>query len=132
MTLCSRLTFGLVCLCLIFLLLKPVFMLSGALRFAMKQNTPILVQALVRDTHVRTHILNTPIQHTTKQHTQHTHISCALGLETLWPSGKFGALHPQGRRFEHHSSRLVGTLGKSFTRNCPYNVMWRPSWLSCG
>src|SRR6218665_2414938 len=73
MTLCSRLTFGLVCLCLIFLLLKPVFMLSGPLRFAMRQNTPILVQALVRDTHVRTHILNTPIQHTTKQHTQHTH-----------------------------------------------------------
>ena len=30
----------------------------------------------------------------------------------------FDALHLEGRRFESHSSRHVGTLGKSFTRNC--------------
>ena len=35
-----------------------------------------------------------------------------------WVCGKFGALHPEGRRFVSHSSRLVGTLGKSFTHSC--------------
>src|SRR6218665_2178105 len=35
-----------------------------------------------------------------------------------WFSGKFVALRPQGCRFEPHSSRHVGTLGKSFTRSC--------------
>ena len=33
-----------------------------------------------------------------------------------WLRGKFGALRPEGRRFESHSSRHVETLGKSFTR----------------
>jgi len=23
-------------------------------------------------------------------------------------------------------------LGKSFTRSCLYNMMWRPAWLVCG
>src|SRR6218665_959441 len=35
-----------------------------------------------------------------------------------WLSGKFGALRPDGRRFESHSSRYVRTLGKSFARSC--------------
>ena len=35
-----------------------------------------------------------------------------------WLSGKFGALRLEGGRFESHSSRHVGTLGKFFTRNC--------------
>src|SRR6218665_1050226 len=47
-------------------------------------------------------------------------------LQTLtygawWLSGRFDALPPEGRRFESHSSRHVGTLGKSFTRSC----LWR-------
>src|SRR6218665_1778211 len=36
-----------------------------------------------------------------------------------WLSGKFGALRPEGREFESHSSHHVGTLGKSFTRELP-------------
>ena len=32
--------------------------------------------------------------------------------------GMFGALQPEGCGFESTSSRRVGTLGKSFTRNC--------------
>ena|SRR6218665_145321 len=43
----------------------------------------------------------------------------------------FGALGAEGRWFEFHSSRHVGTLGKSFTRSCLYDVMWRPAWLPC-
>ena len=35
-----------------------------------------------------------------------------------WLSGKFDVLRPKGSRFEYHSSRHVGTLGKSFTRTC--------------
>ena len=34
-----------------------------------------------------------------------------------WLSGKFGALHPEGRRFESHSSHHVGTLSKTFIRS---------------
>jgi len=52
-------------------------------------------------------------------------------LRAWWPS-RFGALRLQGRRFESHSNRHVGTLDKSFTRSCLYNVMWRPVWLPCG
>src|SRR6218665_253388 len=44
-----------------------------------------------------------------------------------WLSGKFSALHPQGRRFEPHSSHHIGTLGKSFSHSCLYNVMRRPA-----
>src|SRR6218665_1706261 len=32
----------------------------------------------------------------------------------------------EGRCFDSTSSRHVGTLGKSFTCNCLYDVMWRP------
>ena len=32
-------------------------------------------------------------------------------------NGRFGALRPDGCRFESHSSRHVGTLGKSFIRS---------------
>jgi len=32
-----------------------------------------------------------------------------------WLMGKFGALRAEGRKFESHSSRHVGTLDKSFT-----------------
>ena len=42
-------------------------------------------------------------------------------LVVWWFSGKFSALRPHGRRFEPHSSRHVGTLGKSLTRSCLYN-----------
>src|SRR6218665_65238 len=66
----------------------------------------------------------------------------ALGLSALsdpcerlgaWSlSFKFGAFHPHGHRFEPHSSRHVGTLGKSFTRSCLYNAMLCPAWLPCG
>ena len=35
-----------------------------------------------------------------------------------WLSGEFWAVRPEGRRFESHSSRHVGTLGKSFTLSC--------------
>ena len=35
-----------------------------------------------------------------------------------WLSGRFGALCPESRRFASHSSRHVGTLGKSFTLSC--------------
>jgi len=41
----------------------------------------------------------------------------------------FGA---DGRWFESHFSRHAGTLGKSFTSSCLYDVMWRPAWLPCG
>ena len=43
----------------------------------------------------------------------------------------FGAFGEEGCWFESHSSRHIGTLGKSFTRSCLYDVMWRPAWLSC-
>jgi len=33
-------------------------------------------------------------------------------------SAKFGALRPEGHRFESRSSRHVRTLGKSFTHSC--------------
>ena len=36
-----------------------------------------------------------------------------------WLIGRFDALHLEGRRFESHSNRHVGTLGKSFTHSCP-------------
>ena len=31
---------------------------------------------------------------------------------------KFGALHPEGRRFESHSTRHIETWSKSFTHSC--------------
>ena len=34
----------------------------------------------------------------------------------------FGAFGAEGRWFDSTSSRLVGTLGKSFTRNCLYDA----------
>jgi len=45
-----------------------------------------------------------------------------------WWLSAFGA---KGRWFESHSSRHIGTLGKSFTRSYLYDVMWHPAWLSC-
>ena len=39
----------------------------------------------------------------------------------------FGTFHPEGLRFESHSSCHVGTLGKSFTRSCLHIVIWRPT-----
>jgi len=32
-------------------------------------------------------------------------------------SGRFGALLPEGHRFESHSSHHIGTLGKYLTRS---------------
>ena|SRR6218665_2543951 len=51
------------------------------------------------------------------------HCSVCLGAQglnrgTWWLSGGFGALRPEGSRFEFHSSRNVGILGKSLTRSC--------------
>ena len=34
-----------------------------------------------------------------------------------WLTGKLGALRPEGRMFEFHSSRHVQNLGKSFTHS---------------
>ena len=39
--------------------------------------------------------------------------------------GAFGAFGAEGRWFDSTSSRHVGALGKSFTRNCLYDVMRR-------
>src|SRR6218665_1177671 len=39
-------------------------------------------------------------------------------LGVWWLSGRFGGLHPEGRRFKSHSSRHMGTFGK-FPRSCP-------------
>src|SRR6218665_12983 len=33
-------------------------------------------------------------------------------------SGRFGAVRPEGRRFESHYNHHVGTLGKCFKRTC--------------
>ena len=30
------------------------------------------------------------------------------------------------------TSRHVGTLGKSFTHSCLYDMMWHPAWLPWG
>ena len=38
-----------------------------------------------------------------------------------WLIGSFVAIRPKGRGFESHSSRPVGTLGRSFTRNSSYS-----------
>jgi len=38
--------------------------------------------------------------------------------EVWWLTCRFGALRPEGRRLESHSSHHVGTLGKSFAYNC--------------
>jgi len=43
----------------------------------------------------------------------------------------FGAFGVEGRWFDSTSSRDGGTLGKSFTRSCLYDVMWLPVWLPC-
>src|SRR6218665_381169 len=48
-------------------------------------------------------------------------------LDVWWLGGRICAWRPQGRRLESHSSRHVGTLGKSFTRSCLYDVVWRPA-----
>jgi len=40
-------------------------------------------------------------------------------LKKVWRLiGRFGTFRPKGHGFESHSSRHVGTLGKSFTRSC--------------
>ena len=36
--------------------------------------------------------------------------------------GRVKAFRPEGRGFEFLSSRHVGTLGKSFTRNCLWHI----------
>ena len=38
----------------------------------------------------------------------------------------FSTFGAEGRWFDSTSNHHVETLGKSFTRNCLYNVMWRP------
>ena len=42
-------------------------------------------------------------------------VYCTMKCGAWWLICKFGALRPEGRSFESHSSRHVGTLGKSFT-----------------
>ena len=53
-------------------------------------------------------------------------------MQGVVASGGFGAFGVEGRWFESHSSPHVGTLGKSFTRRCLYDVMWCNVWLPCG
>jgi len=52
-------------------------------------------------------------------------------LGTWWLIGKFGALPSQGRNFEPQSGSHLGTLGKSFTRNCLYGDE-APCAAACG
>src|SRR6218665_3031042 len=47
----------------------------------------------------------------------HTSEILATGL-FVWLVGRFVAFRTNGLGFEFHSSRHVGTLGKSFTRSC--------------
>ena len=44
----------------------------------------------------------------------------------------FGVSGAEGRWFESNSSCHIGTLGKSFTRSCLYNMMWHPVWCLAG
>ena len=53
-------------------------------------------------------------------------------MERGGPVVVFGTFGADGRWYESHSSRHVGTLDKSFTHSCLYNVMWRPASLPCG
>ena len=47
-------------------------------------------------------------------------------LWAWWLYGGVGAFGGEGCWFEFHSSRHVGTSGKSFTRSCLYDVMCCP------
>ena len=38
----------------------------------------------------------------------------------------------EDRWFKSHSSHHLGTLVKSFTHSCLYDVMLDPAWLPCG
>ena len=49
-----------------------------------------------------------------------------------WLNDEVCAFCAEGRWFESHSSRHVGTLGTFFTRSCLYDVLWRRVWLPCG
>ena len=51
------------------------------------------------------------------------------GHRALWLIDRFGAFLPKGRGLESHSSRHVGTLGKSFTHNCLRREI--PTQYSC-
>ena len=46
-----------------------------------------------------------------------------VGMVAQWHGGSVVSSVPCIRRLEPHSSRHVGTLGKSFAHSCPYNVM---------
>jgi len=56
-------------------------------------------------------------------------------IVTLWGVVGYedivGAFGAEGRWFDSTSSRHVGTLGKSFTRNCLYDGRGT-LWLPCG
>ena len=47
-----------------------------------------------------------------------------------WCRGLIGTLQPEGCGFESTSSRRVGTLGKSFARNCSCSSAWNSDSVS--
>ena len=51
---------------------------------------------------------------------------CVARERRDWLSGGVYAFGAEGRLFDSTSIRNVGTLGKSFTRNFLYAVIWRP------
>src|SRR6218665_3306852 len=56
-------------------------------------------------------------RHTDKNTKRDTHSICVV-CGTRWHIGRVDAFQPKGRGFESRSSRHIGTLGKSLTRNC--------------
>src|SRR6218665_2146431 len=75
--------------------------------------------------HTHTQNTHTPTRARTHNHTHtqtHTQMNSFLlqnirSCGSWWLSGKFGALHPEERKFESHSSRHVWTLGKPLTHS---------------
>ena len=52
-----------------------------------------------------------------------------------WLIGRFITFRPKGRGFKSHSSRRVGTLGKSFTRSCLWHFgvkLWHSIRVASG
>src|SRR6218665_3103351 len=61
-----------------------------------------------------------------------TSVSKLNYAQNQWFSGTFGALRPEGRRFESYSMRHVGTLGISFTHSCLWGFsMFTPTQHQC-
>ena len=71
-------------------------------------------------THTCTHTLTHIHMHTPVEYMAQLQIA-VKNCGTWWRFGRVDASRPEGRGFESHSSRHVGTLGKSFTHSC----LWR-------